>query len=349
MAEAVPAAEPLGSDLRAPHAWVLWAIAVAAIGIITGTLVLALASSQLDRLGLRSLLVGWIVVPYVVSGILAWWRRPASRLGPLMVATGFATALAPLQWVDQPMLYSIGHLFDMLPAALFLHVFLAFPTGKLSGTAERVVVIACYVAVLGLQVVKILLGITPDSVLAISSNPEVANWVEGFQLCIVAALLLVGAALLFLRRRRDGRTRRRPTALIVDAFGLALVMLALLYVAGALSWPAFDTIRLVTLASLGLAPIAFLFALLDARLARGQVAALVVEPACSFPLMTCRHPCPEPCVTRRWSWRTGCRSTAAGRDQNGQILPTPQADHRRALRIVSRMTSRWPRCSSTAR
>jgi signal transduction histidine kinase len=335
MAEAVPAAEPLGSDLRAPHAWVLWAIAVAAIGIITGTLVLALASSQLDRLGLRSLLVGWIVVPYVVSGILAWWRRPASRLGPLMVATGFATALAPLQWVDQPMLYSVGHLFDMLPAALFLHVFLAFPTGKLSGTAERVVVIACYVAVLGLQVVKILLGITPDSVLAISSNPEVANWVEGFQLCIVAALLLVGAALLFLRRRRDGRTRRRPTALIVDAFGLALVMLALLYVAGALSWPAFDTIRLVTLASLGLAPIAFLFALLDARLARGQVAALVVELH-AHPTEDLQAPLSralrDPSLKLAY-WLPEYGSWA---DQNGQILPTPQADHRRALRIVSR-------------
>ena len=66
----------------------------------------------------------------MVSGILAWWRRPESRLGLLMLATGFATALAPLQWVDQPVLYSIGHLFDMLPAALFLHVFLAFPTGS---------------------------------------------------------------------------------------------------------------------------------------------------------------------------------------------------------------------------
>ena len=277
MAEAVPAAEPVGTDLRAPQAWMLWAIAVAAIGIITGTLVLALASSQLDRLGLRSLLVGWIVVPYVVGGILAWWRRPASRLGPLMLATGFATALAPLQWVDQPALYSIGHLFDMLPAALYLHVFLAFPTGKLTRLPERVVVIACYAAVLGLQLAKILLGVSPENVLAVSAHSALANRVEGIQLTFVALLLLVGGVLLFLRTRREGRTGRRPTALLVDAFGLALVMLALLYVAGTLSWPAFDTIRLITFASLGLAPVVFLIALLDARLARGEVAALMVE------------------------------------------------------------------------
>ena len=114
-------------------------------------MVLALASDNLDQPGLRAFLVGWIVVPYVLSGTLAWWRRPASRLGPLMVGTGFAMAATALQWLDQPMLYSIGHLLDMLPAAMFLHVFLAFPTGRLTSRPARVVVIACYAAALGLQ------------------------------------------------------------------------------------------------------------------------------------------------------------------------------------------------------
>ena len=335
MAEAVPATEPLGSDLRAPQAWMLWAIAVAGIGIITGTLVLALASSQLDQLGLRSLLVGWIVVPYVVSGILAWWRRPASRLGPLMLATGFATALSPLQWVDQPALYSIGHLFDMLPAALFLHVFLAFPTGKLTGLPERVVVIACYAAVLGLQLAKILLGVSPENVLAVVSYVELANRVEGIQLTLVAVLLLVGGALLFLRTRREGRTRRRPTALLVDAFGLALVMLALLYVAGTLSWPAFDTIRLITFASLGLAPIVFLFALLDARLARGEVAALMVELR-EHPTDDLQAPLAralrDPSLKLAY-WLPEYGSWA---DQNGHPLAPPKPDDRRAVRIIPR-------------
>jgi signal transduction histidine kinase len=335
VAEAVPAAEPLASDLRAPHTWVLWAIAVAGIGIVTGTLVLALASSQLDRLGLRSLLVGWIVVPYVVSGILAWWRRPAGRLGPLMLATGFATALAPLQWVDQPALYSIGHVFDMLPAALYLHVFLAFPTGKLTRVPERVVVIACYVAVLGLQLAKILLGVNPDNVLAVFANAEAANVLEGIQLSLLAILLLIGGALLFLRTRREGRTRRRPTALLVDAFGLALVMLALLYVAGTLSWPAFDTIRLITFASLGLAPIVFLFGLLDARLARGEVAALMVELR-DHPTEDLQAPLAralrDPSLTVAY-WLPEYGSWA---DQNGHHVAAPQPDDRRALRLLTR-------------
>ena len=335
MADAVPAAEPLGSDLRTPHAWTLWAIAVAGIGIIAGTLVLTLASDQLGTEALRSLLVGWIVIPYVVGGILAWWRRPASRLGPLMLVTGFATALAPLQWVDQPAVYSIGHLFDMLPAALFLHVFLAFPTGKLTGLPERIVVIACYAAVVGLQVTKIVLGVDPDNRLAVFTNAEAANRVEVIQLTIVAGLLLVGAGLLFWRRRASGSSPLRPTALLVDAFGLALVMLALLYVAGSQGWPAFETIRLITFAALGLAPVAFLFALLDARLARGEVAGLLVELRAD-PTKDLQAPLARALRDPSLKLAYWLPEQGTWADQNGHPLPPPQADERQALRIISR-------------
>ena len=76
-----PSAEPSVADSkRSPRGWMLWAIAVASMGVI-GSLILALASEQLDLPGLRAFLIAWIVIPYVVSGILAWWRRPESRLG----------------------------------------------------------------------------------------------------------------------------------------------------------------------------------------------------------------------------------------------------------------------------
>ena len=71
-------------------------------------------------------------MPYVLSGLMAWWRRPSSRLGPLMLLLGFTMALNPLQWSASRWLHSVGHLLDMLPAAMFLHVFLAFPTGRLT-------------------------------------------------------------------------------------------------------------------------------------------------------------------------------------------------------------------------
>jgi signal transduction histidine kinase len=54
-------------------------------------------------------------------------------------------------------------------------------------------------------------------------------------------------------------------------------MLALLLTANLFSWSGVELIRLITFATLGLAPIAFLLALLDLRLARGDAAQLLVE------------------------------------------------------------------------
>jgi signal transduction histidine kinase len=313
----------------------LWAIAVASTAVVIGSLILALASEQLDLPGLRGFLIGWIVIPYVLSGILAWWRRPASRLGPLMVATGFAMAITPLQWSDQPLVYSVGHLLDMLPAAMFLHVFLAFPTGRLTTTAERIVVVACYATALGLQLVKVVLGVNPDSVFVVVDRPAMGNLVEQIQLVLVALLLLAGAVLLYLRRRHSGPSHRRPAALVVDAFGFALVMLAMLYAAGLGEWRAFETIRLVTFASLGLAPIAFLFALLNARLARGEVANLLVElrrNPTADPQEPLARALRDPSLRLAY-WLPKSRSWA---DQNGEPTALPGIDERRAVRIIQR-------------
>jgi signal transduction histidine kinase len=320
---------------RAPRAWVLWAIAVTTTGIIIGTLVLALASDELDLPGLRAFLVGWIVLPYVISGILAWWRRPASRLGPLMVATGFVMAMTPLQWSDQPLVYSIGNLLDMLPAAMFLHVFLAFPTGRLTTRPERIVVGACYATVLVLQLVKIMFGANPDSLFVVVDRPAIGNAVEGIQLVLVSVLLLAGAVLLYLRRRRAGPSHRRPAALVVDAFGLALVMLALLYAAGLGGWPAAETIRHITFASLGLAPIAFLFALLDARLARGEVAGLLVELR-TDPTADLQGPLARALRDPSLRLAYWLPQTQSWADQNGLPVAPPHADERRAVRVIRR-------------
>ena len=264
-------------ETPAGRSWMLWALAVAGLGILTGVLILGVASARLEPSALRIFLIAWIVVPYVLSGAVAWWRRPASRLGPLMMLTGFVMGLTPMQWSSQPLVHSVGNFFDMLPAALFLHVFLAFPSGRVRDRAEGVLVAFTYAVTLGLQLVKILLGSNPDSLFTVVSAPAAGTVVEQVQLALVAGCLIVGTVLLHRRRTGHERLRRRPATLVVDAFSFALVMLALLYIGGLFSWPFLDPIRLVTFAALGLAPIAFLFALLDLRLARGDVAGLLVE------------------------------------------------------------------------
>lgn len=325
----------MADEVPPPRTWLLWAVAVAGVGVLTGVLILALASSRLEPPVLRIFLISWIVVPYVLSGLVAWWRRPTSRLGPLMLLTGFAMMLTPLQWSSQPLWHSIGHLFDMVPAAMFLHVFLAFPSGRLPARPDQLLVGACYGITIGLQIVKIALGVNPASMFALTDNQAAGNVVEGVQLTLVAMCLVLGT--IRLHRRRSGlqRLHRRPATLVVDAFSFALVMLALLYVAGLFAWPAAEVIRLITFAALGLAPVAFLFALLDLRLARGDVAGLLVELRAD-PTTDLQGPLGRALRDPTLRLSYWLPEFGGWADQAGHVAPPPVADAERAVRILYR-------------
>jgi len=219
-----------------------------------------------------------VVLPYVLAGVVAWWRRPDSRFGPLMVIAGFATFLSGLQWSNQALPYTIGFVFDLVPAVIFLHVFLAFPSGRLERRPERWLVGVGYLVAVGLQLVKLLLGAGgPDNLAAVVTETSAANTIEDFQLITLSAVCLAGIVLLFTGRRGSARALRRSVALLVDSFALGLVALAVLLLAGAFAWPSFVTIQRIAFGVIGLAPVAFLIGLLNARLARSSVADLLVQ------------------------------------------------------------------------
>ena len=161
---------------------------------------------------------------------------------------------------------------------LFLHVYLAFPTGRLERLGERALVAAAYFVAVGLQFAKALLGAGgPDNLLAVTTDLSLANTIEHVQLVTLAALCLAGIGVLVDRHRRAQRPLRPSIALLIDSFALGLVMFAALLLAGAFEWPSFETIRRITFGVIGIAPVAFLIGLLDARLARATVGDLLVE------------------------------------------------------------------------
>ncbi len=170
----------------------------------------------------------------------------------------------------------------------------------------------------------------------------------------MSALLLVGAALLLVRRPSASPARRRPVALLVDSFGLALIMLAILFIAGLRGWPQIETVRHVTFAALGLAPVVFLFGLLDARLARTDVGALLMDlrahPAGDLrePLARALHdPSLTPCLLAaevRHLGRLGrtCRHPARRDRRAGDPgdLSRPRTRRRPRVRPVARRRAR---------
>ena len=157
---------------------------------------------------MQAVLASWITASCLVSGLIAWRRRPGSRFGPLLLLAGTLWLVGVLQWSSQPVVFSVGHLFDMVVPAVFLHVFLAYPTGRLEGRGERMLVIGCYAVALGTQLLKILLRANPDNLLTVAEQITVATWIERLQLTTVALFLVSGAALARITRSvaADGGT-----------------------------------------------------------------------------------------------------------------------------------------------
>jgi signal transduction histidine kinase len=263
---------------RAPRPAVLWTIAATGVAAGSCAVYLALTNDEIPEPGVRAGLLVWVSLPYVLAGLVAWWRRPDSGLGRLMIGGGFAIFLSSLQWARTGFPYTLGQLFDIVPAAIFLHIYLAFPTGRLRGGFERALVVAAYAVAIGLQPVKMMLGgAGPYNLIEVSAQPDAAQTAERIQLVAMSAICLAGIGVLAARRHHEGRPLRRSLRLLINTFALGLVMIAALFLSGAFQWPEFETLRRATFLVIGLSPIAFLLGLLDARLARSGVGDLIIE------------------------------------------------------------------------
>lgn len=263
------------STAKGPNPLIL--LSLAAGGVVVGItlIVLAATGEGIQEPGLSALLACWLTVPFIAAGLIAWRRRPESRLGVLMVTTGFITFTSFLNWSANDVLYTIGAAVQFLVPALLLHVFLAFPGGRLHTRQDRVVVAAGYGAV-ALTLLRMLFGDGGErNLVAVVDNPTVVTSLRAVQLAFVSVVLLMGTTSLVLRRRRDPPLRT-PLGLLAYSFSLALAMIALLYLGQLFAWiTVIENLRLATFGVIGLAPIVFLVAILDARLGRASVGELV--------------------------------------------------------------------------
>jgi signal transduction histidine kinase len=114
------------------------AVAGAALCGLTGVLVATWSASRYDWLeGLaRALLVG---APIAV-GLYARRRVPFARFGGLLVGIGVLWFVATLSNSPDTVVYSIGRLGGWLAELATVYVILAFPTGRLPGPTDRVLV-----------------------------------------------------------------------------------------------------------------------------------------------------------------------------------------------------------------
>ena len=336
------AAQAAEVDLpQSPKPAVLWAIALAgSVGAACSFAVALTSEAVSGELGeplVIALLSNWLSLSYVLCGLLAWSRRPASRFGPLMVAAGFVNVLETLSWTSIDVTFTVGHLLDLVPPVLFLHVFLAFPTGRLEGRFERAVIVAAYTTAVGLQLVRMAFGeFGPHNLLEVAPAPEAALLAVRIQVLAISAFCLTGVGILVARRRRGGRPLRRSLALLVDAFALGLVMIAAFLVSQIVNGPAIQQLRWATWATVSLAPVAFLIGVLHDRLARSSVGELLLvlrtDPAPAELRDGLARTLRDPSLTLAY-WLPDFATYA---DLDGRPVELPAEDERRATTLIDR-------------
>ncbi|MGB8362072.1 MAG: hypothetical protein WCE80_11810, partial [Acidimicrobiia bacterium] len=71
-------------------------IAVGLAGV--AWVVVIINQAEADQPGLLAALAFWTTIPYIVAGAVAWHQRPDSKLGLLMVITGYVVLFTFLSW-----------------------------------------------------------------------------------------------------------------------------------------------------------------------------------------------------------------------------------------------------------
>ena len=252
-----------------------FAVAVSAVAVAT----LITSDRQEDRVLFLVLgpVIGWA---FVATGLFAWLRRPENRTGALMTGVGITFFLGGYSWSGDPVLFTIGMVFGSTSYGVLVHLFLAFPTGRLEGSWERRMALLGYGLTFGVPLFLAFFHETRGSELCpgcrenpilISNQQDLSEAVlTGY--AVASVLGLIGVFVLVRRHwRRSSAAHRRafqPLRWVILAV-LVSVSLGLAGVATSQEGTSFSAIAGVAgLFSFAAVPFAFLVGLLRGRLSR---------------------------------------------------------------------------------
>jgi signal transduction histidine kinase len=237
-----------------------------------------------------AIVVAWT---FLVAGLIAWWRRPGNRVGPLLIWVAFALLLRKLAYSHDEALFTIGFLLAELNYAAFVHAVLAYPSGRVTSRAERALLWVGYPLVVALPLASLLVyepapssrtglfdclrtGGCPPSAIAVHPDRDLFALLRDLDDVVVLGVLGTVFLALIVRRLLQATPRARgllwPMLVAALAAGLRGVTEAALTLTDrsgvhALYWAQVATQEAV--------PIAMLIGLLQMRLARASVADLL--------------------------------------------------------------------------
>src|SRR5438270_8875528 len=211
---------------------VLAAVVVAALVVGAGALLAVISGKHNVHRGAYAALtlsIGW---GFIGTGLYAWRRRPDNRLGPLMIAVGFAGLLKALAFSNDSVIFTIGSLGEVLIYALLIHLLLSFPSGRLESQVDRLLVGVAYFNTTVVQLAGFLITDPgtqgcpncPANPLLIDHS-QAATVITDAQLDIAIALLGAVVAILYRRWRESTTGQRRGFAPVLAVGSLTFVLL----------------------------------------------------------------------------------------------------------------------------
>ncbi|MGH3072870.1 MAG: PAS domain-containing sensor histidine kinase [Gaiellaceae bacterium] len=267
---------------------IAWGFALVLAGIAAA---LVLASDHEDNKAATLALALTVGLSFVGSGLIALWRRPKNTTGFLLALVGYLWFFGALSESNSDWVFTIGGALGSAAFGAFVHLLLAFPSGRLEGRRDRMLVVLTYVLVVGGGIALMLVDRTPNS-----DCPECTSTIavadsgtaESIAVGIVTALeLALAATILFLVARRYLRaspTLRRALGPVLASGSLSLLVLTASVVVQSLSDDAAQPLEIVFLAVFAMVPVAFLAGVLRSRLARSGVGDLLLELARGTPI-----------------------------------------------------------------
>jgi signal transduction histidine kinase len=220
------------------------------------------------------LFVSW---SFILAGLIGWTRRPTNRTGMLMVAVGFGVFIGSLGEANYPVPYTLGALFGSLFIATFIHLLLAYPSGRLISRKARALVIAGYVTAFVAPLLDSMFPARqtckphacPDNLVFISHDHtahvvQTACWTTAAVVLFLATfVLLVG------RWRRATPALRRILRPVYLAGGLSVVLLAIGFVVTPFWSLGDNVVSIALIVTFTAVPFLFLAGLLGTTMARG--------------------------------------------------------------------------------
>jgi signal transduction histidine kinase len=232
---------------------------------------------------------GWA---FLAAGLVAWFRRPANRIGPLLMVVGFALLARQLRYEHEPVLFTTFFLVGELPYALFAHAALAYPAGRVTDRLERAFLVATYAVVIlfpltillvydGTHQLRYFDPSVRKSMLFVAGNENAVRLAQNAYAVLAYGVLALVFVALIARKlyRATPRTRRILTPLLLAAAVAAMraVFDSVLTFVSDPPGIVYDNLFWWQITGVAAVPIAMLAGLLRARLARLTVAGLVVD------------------------------------------------------------------------